>query len=127
MWISIIMQSNLQGPICSSLDMFVSIIERSMIQLCGALASSRPRGLWSCYARGPWWATSSLTGRKTEGRKASFSLSGCPLINITFLINIKAFSAAHFGELLTIHFSSGYSKNSFHNEAESCVLYKAKY
>ena len=127
MWISIIMQSNSQGPICSSLDMFVSIIERSIVRLCGVPASSRLRGLWSCCAWGPWWATCSLTGRRTEGRKASFSLSGCPLINITFLINTKAFSAAHFGELLAIHFSSGYSKNSFHNEAESCILYKAKY
>lgn len=32
MWISVIMQTNSQGPICSSPDMLVSIIERSMIR-----------------------------------------------------------------------------------------------
>lgn len=47
MWISIIMQLNSQGPICSSLDMFVSIIERSMIRPPCTPASGRPRGLFS--------------------------------------------------------------------------------
>jgi hypothetical protein len=42
-----------------------------------------------------------------KGGKPAFSLLGCPLISITFLINIKAFSAAHFEAFPTIHFSSG--------------------
>lgn len=46
-----------------------------------------------------------VPGGQEDRREVSVLLSGCPLINITSLINIKAFSAAHFEELPTIHFS----------------------
>lgn len=104
MWISIIMQPNSQGPICSSLDMLVSIIERSTIRPhvpqpaadSGDCALSLPGDLGTLLV--PW-----LLGK--QGRKASFLLLGCPLINITFLINIKVFSVAHLEVLPSNRFS----------------------
>lgn len=43
----------------------------------------------------------------------SFLLLGCPFINITLLINIKAFSAAHFEELPTFIFPLVIEKSAF--------------
>lgn len=42
MWISVRMQPNSQGPICSSLDMFVRINERSLTSLRGPQPAADP-------------------------------------------------------------------------------------
>lgn len=82
--------------------MLVRIIERSMI--IPHLSQPADSGDGALLCLGPSVGYLFLSWWEDEGKKASFSLLGCPLINIIFLINIKAFSAAHFEELPTIHF-----------------------
>lgn len=118
-WISVIMHLIHRGQSVQA-HMCLSVCLKGAWSDHMCPSQQQTRGPSSRSAWGPsGLPVPSLAGR--QGRRASLWLSCCPLISITFLINVQAFSAAHLQELPTFPFSFWLQKHQAPNE-ETCVV-----